>query len=77
MKIVIYVDYSNKEFNKDFMLSNTLIARGHNVFLAVNDEQFKELSLKCELSLIGISYNKNFEGIKKITKFMSIDDIIS
>ena len=36
MKIVIFVDYSNANFNKDFMMSNMLISRGHNVFLAVS-----------------------------------------
>lgn len=55
MKIVLLVDYSNKEFNKDFMLSNSLIARGHNVFLAVNDVQFKDLLLKCDRAYLGMS----------------------
>ena len=55
MKIVLLVDYSNKEFNKDFMLSNSLIARGHNVFLAVNDEQFKDLLSKCDRAYLGVS----------------------
>ena len=55
MKIVLLVDYSNKEFNKDFMLSNSLIARGHNVFLAVTDNQFAELIAKCDRAYLGMS----------------------
>lgn len=55
MKIVIYVDYSNAEFNNDFKISNVLINKGHNVFLAVNDTQFNELTNKCDLSFLGLS----------------------
>lgn len=55
MKIVIYVDYSNKEFNKDFQMSNSLIAKGHNVFFAINNVQFDELRGNCDLSLLGVS----------------------
>ena len=55
MKIVIFVDYSNKEFNKDFVLSNSLISKGHNVFLAVNDIQFRDLLNKCDIAYLGMS----------------------
>ena len=58
MKIVILVDYSNKEFNKDFILSNKLISSGHNVFLAVNIDQFLELKKNCDHAVLGVSANK-------------------
>ena len=62
MKIVIFVDYSNKEFNKDFQLSNMLIAKGHNVFFAINDEQFIDLKNKCDMLFLGLSaINKQSE----------------
>ena len=41
MKIVVFVDYSNAEFNKDFALSNALLERGHQVFLVSNNEQLQ------------------------------------
>lgn len=55
MKIVLLVDYSSKEFNRDFSLSNTLIAKGHNVFLAVNDNQFNDFAAKCDRVYLGLS----------------------
>lgn len=55
MKIVIYVDYSNEKFNIDFNVSNKLIGNGHNVFLAVNDIQFTDLSGKCDCAYLGQS----------------------
>ena len=39
MKIIIYVDFSNAEFNKDFALSNRLTGAGHTVLLVTNDGQ--------------------------------------
>ena len=59
MKIVLFVDYSNKEFNNDFRLSNMLINQGHSVFLAVNDIQFNELKAKCDRSYLGLSMASN------------------
>jgi len=55
MKIVIFVDYSNSNFNNDFKLSNMLIERGHNVFLAINKTQFDELKKNCDLAVCGVS----------------------
>ena len=55
MKIVIYVNYSSIEFNKDFQLSNTLISSGHNVFLAINDIQYNELKKNCDKAVLGYS----------------------
>lgn len=59
MKIVIYVDYSNSNISKDFNAANMLIENGHNVFFAINDEQFDFLQNKCERSVIGYSFNGN------------------
>ena len=42
MKIVIYVDYSNDLFNKDFALSNALLDKGHQVFLVTSYEQLSQ-----------------------------------
>ncbi len=42
MRIVIFVDYSHSEFNKDFMLSNALLDVGHQVFLVSNIQQLNE-----------------------------------
>jgi len=55
MKIVIFVNYSSPEFNTDFNLSNQLIGYGHNVFLAVNDDQFLELKKNCDKAVLGLS----------------------
>lgn len=55
MKIVILVDYSNSNFNRDFQVSNKLINDGHNVFLAINKVQFDDLSVKCDKALLGYS----------------------
>ena len=55
MKIVILVDYSNTDFNKDFRVSNMLINQGHNVFLAINNDQFEELKSKCDNAYLGYS----------------------
>lgn len=59
MKIVILVNYSDSQFNMDFKLSNELIAGGHNVFFAVNSEQFEYLSLNCDMKYRGYSMSNS------------------
>ena len=78
MKIVIYVDYSNVEFNRDFRMSNELIALGHNVFLAVNDNQFEELKKNCDKAILGFStINSNHVDCNlKLHKINNIEDAI-
>ena len=72
MKIVLYVDYSSSEFYKDFNVSNLLISKGHNVFLAINDKQFNELKNKCDACYLGnsvlskVSYYPNIKLINEI-----------
>lgn len=61
MKIVIFVDYSSSEFNKDFKLSNMLISRGHNVFLAVNNTQYEGLKKNCDKAVRGFSSLKDID----------------
>ena len=39
MKIVIFVDFLNSKFNRDFELSNALLGQGHSVFLVSTMEQ--------------------------------------
>ena len=55
MKIVICVDYSHKQFNKDFEVSNRLIEVGHHVFLAINRVQFEYFRGNCDLCVNGYS----------------------
>lgn len=54
MNIVIYVNYSDKEFNKDFAISNVLL-KEHNIFLAINEEQLNSLYASCDIMFRGLS----------------------
>ena len=74
MKIVIYVDYSNNQFNKDFEVSNKLISSGHNVFLAINDNQFEELKKNCDKAVLGYSVN-NIDKYSGVYQFANLTDI--
>lgn len=55
MKIAIYVNYSSANFNNDFVMSNTLIANGHNVFLAVTEGQLNYFRENCDIVCRGVS----------------------
>lgn len=70
MKIVIYVDYSNSQFNKDFQVSNQLIEQGHNVFLAVNEGQFEELKKNCDKAFRGYSYSGEIAHVALIEEML-------
>lgn len=79
MKIVIYVDYANDQFNKDFKLANVLIEHGHNVFFAVNDEQFEYFKGKCDLTINGYSMYGRTAVLDTNIEFnnqISIDEIM-
>lgn len=54
MNIVIYVNYSDKEFNNDFRIANVLLEE-HNVFFAINNMQLEILCDKCDLLIRGLS----------------------
>jgi hypothetical protein len=76
MKIVILVDYSDKNFNKDFELANMLIGKGHHVFLAINDMQFTDLKKNCDKAVLGYSSKDTFlyADCIKLNKFSDIKD---
>jgi hypothetical protein len=64
MNIVIYVNYSEKEFNKDFSIANVLL-KEHNVFFAINGRQLSDFYPKCDLLIRGISAkNTDLNGYK-------------
>jgi len=78
MKIVILVNYKDKNFNKDFQVSNLIMSYGHNVFLAVNDDQFKYLMSKCDKGIIGFSGKScNFNKINNICILQGDENLIS
>ncbi len=54
MKIIIYVDFSHKDFNKDFMLSQSLLP-DHTVLLVTNKEQLSSSIGTYDLVLLGFS----------------------
>lgn len=54
MNIVIYVNYSDSEFNKDFKIANVLLEE-HNVFFAINNIQLDDFYPKCDLLIKGLS----------------------
>ena len=64
MNIVIFVNYSDKEFNKDFQIANVLL-KEHNVFLVINDIQLDSYYSKCDLLIRGLSAkNINLQNYK-------------
>ena len=79
MKIVILVDYSDSNFNKDFKLSNMLINEGHNVFLAINKDQFNYFMPNCDKSIIGksaVKTRQEYSDLLFIAEDISIEDAI-
>ena len=57
MKIIIYVDYSSAEFNKDFNYANLLIDKGHKVLLVTNNVQLNSAVSYYDLLIYGYSYS--------------------
>ncbi|MBQ7352284.1 MAG: hypothetical protein IJW59_05455 [Clostridia bacterium] len=76
MKIVIDVNYSSSKFNMDFKLSNMLIERGHNVFLAISQEQFLQLKKNCDKAVLGFSSDGIIENSFSLSMFQTIDSAI-
>lgn len=64
MKIIIYVDFKHNDFNKDFMLSQSLLSM-HTVLLVTNKEQLNSSIGAYDLVLLGFSCNEKLEGISK------------
>lgn len=80
MKVIILVDYSSSEFNRDFDLGNALISQGHTVLLVNTIEQLENSFNSYEILLIGNSNtyeSLEFEKIKKISiKGKSLTEIM-
>ena len=56
MKIIIYVDYSSLQFNKDFDCANLLIENEHNVLMVTNNKQLQSAIAYYDILLYGYSY---------------------
>lgn len=79
MKIIIYVDFSSTEFNKDFIVSQELINHEYTVLLVNNFVQLESAYLSYDILLYGNSYNGNndFDKLKSFDlKNKNIDEII-
>ena len=62
MKIIIYVDFSGKDFNKDFALSNSL-TNEHTVLLVTNMEQLHNSMGAYDLILRGFSSTEDLSDL--------------
>ena len=67
MKIIIYVDFSNGEFNKDFSPSNRLTSEEHTVLLVTTDGQLNASIGAYDLVLSGFSCKKDLSYLDKPT----------
>ena len=79
MKIIIYIDFSSKEFNKDFIISNALLSDGHAVLLVNSNIQLESAYKTYDILLWGNSYSGDYEFNKLITyriKDLNIEDIL-
>ena len=71
MKIILFVDYSSKDFNKDFEISNVLL-REHSILMVNSQEQLETAYPKYDLVILGYSCNnincsyKNLINIKNL-----------
>lgn len=54
MRLLLSVDFSNKDFNSDFMLSNALLSE-HTVLLVTNQKQLEDAYPSYDLLIIGKS----------------------
>ena len=77
MNIVIYVNYGDSQFNKDFKIANELL-KVHNVFFAINDIQLNDLYPKCDILVRGLSAkSKTFTNLNfyDLNEFTYLEDI--
>lgn len=74
MKIIIYVDFKNKDFNKDFTLSQSLLDE-HTVLLVTNVEQLHSSIEAYDLVLLGFSCNESIEGLSKPAYDLKTDQV--
>lgn len=80
MKIIIYVNFSSSEFNKDFEISNALIDHGHTVLLVSNDIQLESAYKSYDIVLYGNSFSEmnDFDKIKSLNiKGLVIHDVLN
>ena len=54
MRLLLSVDFSNKNFNSDFMLSNALLSE-HTVLLVTNQKQLEDAYPSYDLLIVGKS----------------------
>lgn len=77
MKIILYVDFSSKEFNKDFVISNALL-KEHTVLLVTSKEQLNNAYKSYDILLYGNSIEK-IDDINNIKNYsisgLSIEEI--
>ncbi len=64
MKIIIYVDFKSKDFNKDFMLSQSMLSE-HTVLLVTSMEQLRSSMGVYDLILLGFSSKESLSGLNK------------
>lgn len=74
MKIIIYVDFKNKDFNKDFTLSQSLLDE-HTVLLVTSVEQLRSSIEAYDLVLLGFSCNEKIEGVSKHIYDLKTDQV--
>jgi len=80
MKIIIFVDFSSDEFNKDFQVSQELINLENTVLLVNNSVQLNSAYSSYDILLLGNSFSGNieFNNLKTINiKNLNIDDLLS
>lgn len=63
-KIIIYVDFTSEEFNKDFKLSQELAVE-NTVLMVTSLEQLHSSIMTYDMVLIGFSSCEKFEAMDK------------
>lgn len=77
MKIILFVDYTSKDFNKDFEISNVLL-REHSILMVNSQEQLETAYPKYDLVILGNSCNNincNYKNLINI-KNLNMEEII-
>jgi len=77
MNIIIYVDFSSKEFNKDFNISNALLDE-HTVLLVTSNEQLEKSYANYDILLLGnsLSYIPKVDYINSFSiKDLNLEEI--
>lgn len=75
MKIILTVDFANKNFNKDYQLSVSLLSK-HSVLLVTNTHQLNNACQFYDILLIGQS---SFDFIRKdydIKTIQCVDNVM-